>query len=87
MRFRLLVLALLVLFSSIPFAILQSGAEENTSGRHVPRLADIMSAVQLRHMKLWFAGGSSNWELADYELRQFRASLIEAASLYPGVFR
>ncbi|MEH6952728.1 hypothetical protein V4R08_15765 (plasmid) [Nitrobacter sp. NHB1] len=44
-----------------------------------------MSAAQLRHIKLWFAGESSNWELAAYELRQFRASLIEAAVLYPDI--
>lgn len=83
MRFRFYILVLLVLPVLIPFAIVKSGAQDNE--RHVLRLADIMSATQLRHMKLWFAGQSSNWELAAYELRQFRESLIEAASLYPGI--
>ncbi len=85
MRFRFHILVLLVLPVLIPFAIVKSGAQDNENGRHILRLADIMSGTQLRHMKLWFAGQSSNWELAAYELRQFRASLIEAASLYPGI--
>ena len=36
-------------------------------------------------LKLWFAGKSANWELAAYELRQLKASLVEAASLYQGI--
>jgi hypothetical protein len=85
MRFHLSVLApsLLLLLSS--FAVAQSGVSESANEQHVQRLADIMSATQLRHIKLWFAGKSSNWKLADYELRQFKASLIEAASLYPDI--
>jgi hypothetical protein len=85
MRVHLSVLApsLLLLLSS--FAVAQSGVSESANERHVQRLADIMSATQLRHIKLWFAGKSSNWKLADYELRQFKASLVEAASLYPDI--
>lgn len=85
MRFRFYILVLMALPVLIPIVILKSGAQDNANERHVPRLADIMSVTQLRHMKLWFAGQSSNWELAAYELRQFRESLIEAASLYPGI--
>ena len=40
---------------------------------YVPALADIMSAAQWRHIKLWFAGKHQNWELASYELLQIRA--------------
>ena len=58
MRFRLYIMALLLLLVLMPFAIVQSGAEESSNGRHIPRLADIMSAAQLRHIKLWFAGES-----------------------------
>lgn len=85
MRFRSYVVALLIPLITAPIAIVRSGAEESTSEQHVPRLADIMSTTQLRHMKLWFAGMSSNWKLAAYELRQFKTSLVEAASLYPGI--
>ncbi len=51
--------------------------------QYVPRLGDIMNTAQSRHMKLWFAGKARNWKLANYELRQLKASLVEAASLYP----
>jgi len=84
MRFRLCVVALLM-FLFVPSAIVPSEAEDGAGERRVPRLADIMSSVQLRHIKLWFAGVSSNWELAAYELRRLKTSLAEAAALYPGI--
>jgi hypothetical protein len=83
MRLRGSVVALLVVCWSVPLAIAQSGT--NADDRFAPRLADIMSTAQLRHMKLWFAGESPNWELAAFELGQLKASLVEAASLYPGI--
>jgi hypothetical protein len=52
---------------------------------YVPALADIMSAVQWRHIKLWFAGKRQNWDLASYELRQIKTSLEDAANLYRGI--
>jgi len=83
MRLRGSIVALLVVCWSIPLAIAQSGT--NADDRFAPRLADIMSTAQLRHMKLWFAGEAPNWELAAFELGQLKASLVEAASLYPGI--
>lgn len=85
MRFRLYVVVLPMLLILTSIAVVRSGVAENGNEQRVPRLADIMSTTQLRHMKLWFAGVSSNWKLAAYELRQFKASLSEAASLYPGI--
>lgn len=66
-------------------AMAQSGVNLPPSEPYVPRLGDIMNAVQSRHMKLWFAGKSQNWELAAYEIRQLKANLMEAASLYQGI--
>jgi len=67
-----------------PFvAAAQTGVPPSTS--YVPRLGDIMNAAQIRHMKLWFAGKSANWELAAYEVHQLKASIVEAASLYEGI--
>src|SRR6266702_574862 len=40
---------------------------------------------QTRHQKLWLAGKAQSWELAAYELRQLKASLVEAAVLYSGI--
>lgn len=52
---------------------------------YVPALGDVMTAVQWRHIKLWFAGKRGNWELASYELRQIKASLEEAVVFYRGI--
>ena len=56
-----------------------------SADQYLPRLGDIMSAAQTRHQKLWLAGRAQNWELSGYELRQLKASLIEAALLYSGI--
>jgi hypothetical protein len=53
--------------------------------KYAPRLADIMSAVQFRHLKLWTAGQQQNWELAAYELEQVKAGLTEAISFYTNI--
>ena len=50
-----------------------------------PPLGDIMGKIQLRHIKLWFAGKSGNWELATYEVDEIKASLETAADLYRGI--
>ncbi len=56
-----------------------------SADQYVPRLGDIMGAAQTRHQKLWLAGKAQNWELAAFELRQLKASLVEAAMLYSGI--
>lgn len=50
-----------------------------------PPLGDIMGKIQLRHIKLWFAGKAGNWELATYEVEEIKASLESAADLYRGI--
>jgi hypothetical protein len=85
MRLRGYVTTMLVVSSLAPLAMAQSNLDAATNEQYQPRLGDIMNAVQLRHMKLWFAGKALNWELAAYELRQIMAGLSEAASLYPGI--
>ncbi len=52
---------------------------------YVPALGDIMSAIQSRHIKLWFAGRLTNWDLASYELEQIRQGLENAATLYSAI--
>lgn len=47
-----------------------------------PSLGDMMVAVQLRHSKLWYAGRTKNWRLAEYELGQLRSTLDEGAKLH-----
>ena len=56
-----------------------------TSQKPLPRLADIMTAVQFRHAKLWTAGQQKNWELAGYELELVKSSLNDAIALYTDI--
>lgn len=48
-----------------------------------PSLGDLMTTIQLRHAKLWYAGRLKNWPLADYQLQQLGAEFAQAATLYP----
>jgi ornithine carbamoyltransferase len=68
-----------------PMAFAQPKLEASTGEQYLPRLGDIMNAVQTRHIKLSLAGKAQNWELAAYELRQLKAGLLEAAVMYPGI--
>ena len=52
---------------------------------YLPRLGDIMSLIQSRHMKLWFAARNSNWDLAAFELAQIKGGLTDAAGMYSGM--
>lgn len=45
-------------------------------------LGDIMGLTQIRHEKLWHAGRAGNWDLAAYEIRQLRSTLVRSATLY-----
>jgi hypothetical protein len=56
---------------------------ERSSSSYRPELADLMSATQLRHFKLSFAGNLKNWQLAGFELAQMRKTFEAAAKLYP----
>ncbi|MCP3466198.1 hypothetical protein [Bradyrhizobium sp. CCGUVB23] len=84
MRRRSWALALALMGTSVVPAMAQD-LKSPTAGDYVPRLGDIMGAAQTRHQKLWLAGKAQNWELAAYELRQLKASLVEAALLYSGI--
>jgi len=86
MKLRKLALAAVLACLAAPLAIAQSQSDTDISvGPYVPRLADIMNAMQLRHLKLYFAARAHNWALADFELRQLRGGLAEAAVLYGGL--
>jgi hypothetical protein len=49
-------------------AVKPTTAPQQASAPEPPRLGEIMTLQQLRHIKLWFAGRAGNWPLADYEL-------------------
>jgi len=85
MKLRGSIVTLLLVCALTPLAIAQSAMVPSTNEQYVPRLGDIMNAVQTRHMKLWFAGKAANWDLAGYELCQLKAGLVVAAVLYEGI--
>jgi hypothetical protein len=47
-----------------------------------PGLGEFMTATQLRHAKLWFAGKNNNWGLAAYEIDEIKEGLDDAARLH-----
>ncbi len=82
MKYRALLAATFATLVLVPLAL----AQAPTGGAgYVPHLGDIMSATQLRHLKLSFAGKLRNWDLAAYELGQIKSSFQDAATLYPGI--
>jgi hypothetical protein len=85
LRGYIYIVALLMVCSPAPLAIAQSKLDATSNEQFLPRLGDIMNAVQFRHIKLWFAGKALNWDLAAYELRQIKAGVQEAAVLYEGI--
>jgi hypothetical protein len=49
----------------------------------VSGLGEIMSLQQMRHLKLWFAGSGSNWELAAYELDELKEGFEDMMKRFP----
>lgn len=72
------------LAEDVPFAAPPPsyGGQSSTS---LPALGDIMGKIQLRHIKLWYAIKSKNWDLLNYELAQIRDSFENAVILYRNI--
>jgi hypothetical protein len=58
-------------------------AAQPAKGPFEPGLGEFMTATQLRHAKLWFAGKENNWDLAAYEIDEIKEGLEGAARLFP----
>lgn len=78
-------MVLAVSAAAMTSAIAQSDFPASPNAKYAPRLVETMNAAQLQHLKLWFAGKSKNWDLANFELRQLTDSLAQAAIFYPGI--
>jgi hypothetical protein len=72
------VTAIVALSASVMFAAAQPARES-----YEPGLGEFMTATQLRHAKLWFAGKQNNWDLAAYEIDEIKEGLEDAARLHP----
>ena len=64
-----------------PLASSAFGTE--TAPAYVPGLGELMSANQMRHAKLWFAGQAGNWPLAAYELDELREGFDDVLTYQP----
>lgn len=82
MKVRPFVAVLLAVTASLSVAVAQQPDRATPATDSNPRLADIMDAVQSRHVRLWFAGKARNWDLAAYETAQIQTRLQDAAVLY-----
>lgn len=69
----------------VPFAAPLPPNPAQSSDSYVASLGDIMGTTQWRHIKLWYAIKSKNWELLNYELGQLRDSFDKAAMLYRNI--
>ena len=64
-------------------SVLNAKQIEINQDHYVPRMGEIMSATQMRHSKLWFAGKARNWDLASYELDEIKEGLDDATKYHP----
>ncbi len=76
---RLVVAAVTLALASPALFAAAQGANE----AYVPGLGEFMTATQLRHAKLWFAGKARNWALAAYEIDEIKEGLADAAKTNP----
>lgn len=44
--------------------------EQKVNDSYKPGFGEFMSAIQVHHAKLWFAGINENWALADFEIHE-----------------
>jgi hypothetical protein len=68
----------IALVASVLFAAAQPAREP-----YAPGLGEFMTATQLRHAKLWFAGKKHNWDLAAYEIDEIAEGLEDAEKQFP----
>jgi hypothetical protein len=73
-----IVTVIIALAASVMFAAAQPAQQ-----RYEPGLGEFMTATQLRHAKLWFAGRQNNWDLAAYEIDEIKEGLEDAARRFP----
>ena len=57
-------------------------AAQPATAPYEPGLGEFMTATQLRHAKLWFAGKNNNWALAAYEIDEIKEGLEDAAKYH-----
>jgi hypothetical protein len=68
----------------LAFACAKPGSQSAGLERaYTPGLGEIMSATQMRHLKLWYAGQAQNWPLASYEVDELEEGFADAVRFHP----
>jgi hypothetical protein len=78
------IVALLALLLSAPMLRAEETATPAASEPYEPGIGDIMAEQQARHIKLWFAGRSRNWPLADYEVGKLKDGFDDVNKMIGG---
>lgn len=61
----------------------RAGNSARPPAPYEPGLGDLMSTLQLRHAKLWYAGQAQNWELVQFELHETNETFERVARWHP----
>jgi hypothetical protein len=72
----------IVISAMIIAGLVVLAAAQPAKEAYEPGLGEFMTATQLRHAKLWFAGRSRNWPLAAYETDEIKEGLKDATKLH-----
>ena len=59
-----------------------ASCQDQSAESYTPGLGELMTATQMRHTKLWFAGQANNWQLADYELKELEEGFDDATKFH-----
>jgi len=73
---------LIVIAAALASTVLAAAAQPAKES-YAPGLGEFMTATQLRHAKLWFAGKARNWDLAAYEVDEIKEGLEDAIKQVP----
>lgn len=61
--------------NSAQVQVLEQRIADLEKNSYKPGFGEFMSAVQVHHAKLWYAGQNQNWRLADFEVHEIKESL------------
>jgi hypothetical protein len=68
---------------AVVIAVIIGNRSTAAPASYVPGLGEFMSATQMRHSKLWFAGQAENWALAAYELNEIKEGFADIVRFHP----
>ena len=70
---------------NVPYANPSHAGPGETDTTNLISLSDIMQETQWRHIKLWYAGQSGDWDLVRFEIDRVIESLRRSAILYRNI--